>query len=288
MPTDTDTDTDTDAATGPLVEPLPSVPAAIARIETETALVIADYHAGIEIGLRYERGVELDSNAEDRRRRLLELLTQHPVDRLIILGDAGHRIGNPADEETQELMSLFTSVLNRVPITVVRGNHDAGIESVATTVETDSTQIEHTINVTDASGIKCGHVGFVHGHSWPDETVLDCDVLCVGHEHPQLRVADHVGGSQQTRAWLRGPLDWTPFKDKLGIERSFDSPDNTQNVNRDPPDVILFPAFNERSGGTQVNTDEGFLSPFLPAAFEKNHTDAYLLDGTRLGPYQSV
>ena len=281
-------DTDTTTTAEPLVEPLPSVPAATAHIGTETALVVADYHAGIEIGLRYERGVEVESNAEDRRRRLLDLLTQHPVDRLIILGDAGHRIGNPADTETQELTSLFSAVLNRVPITVVRGNHDAGIESVATTVETNSTQTGHAIEVTDASGVKFGHVGFVHGHSWPDETVLDCDVLCVGHEHPQLRVADHVGGSQRTRAWLRGPLDWTPFQDKLALEGISESSADTQNINRDPPDVVLFPAFNKRSGGTQVNTNEGFLSPFLPAAFQNSQTDAYLLDGTRLGPYQSV
>ncbi|ERG94562.1 metallophosphoesterase [Haloquadratum walsbyi] len=286
MSADTNADVSTTAES--LVEPLPSVPAALAHIGTETALVIADYHAGIEIGLRYERGVELDSNAEDRRHRLLNLLTGHPVDRLIILGDAGHRIGNPDDKETQELTSVFEAVLNHAPITVVRGNHDAGIESVATAVETDSAQTGNTIDVTEASGINFGDIGFVHGHSWPDETVLDCDILCVGHEHPQLRVADHVGGSQQTRAWLRGPLDWTPFQNKLEIKTTFESPDDTQTISQDPPDVIVFPAFNERSGGTKVNTNEGFLSPFLPAAFQKNHTDAYLLDGTRLGPYQSV
>ena len=46
-------DTDTTTTAEPLVEPLPSVPAATAHIGTETALVVADSHAGIEIGLRY-------------------------------------------------------------------------------------------------------------------------------------------------------------------------------------------------------------------------------------------
>jgi len=46
-----------------LVEPLPSEPAATAMLGDERALLIADYHAGIEAGLRYERGVELPNNA---------------------------------------------------------------------------------------------------------------------------------------------------------------------------------------------------------------------------------
>jgi len=52
---------------------------------------------------------------------------------------------------------------------------------------------------------------------------------------------------------------------------------------------VVFPAFNGRSGGTWVNVEgQGFLAPFLPAALVGDRTDAYLLDGTRLGPYRSV
>jgi len=52
---------------------------------------------------------------------------------------------------------------------------------------------------------------------------------------------------------------------------------------------VIVPAFNDRSGGTWVNVDgQGFLAPFLPEALVDSDTDAYLLDGTRLGPYRSV
>jgi hypothetical protein len=38
-----------------------------------------------------------------------------------------------------------------------------------------------------------------------------------------------------------------------------------------------------------VNVDgQGFLSPFLPDALVEAETEAYLLDGTRLGPFRSV
>jgi hypothetical protein len=38
-----------------------------------------------------------------------------------------------------------------------------------------------------------------------------------------------------------------------------------------------------------VNVEgQGFLAPFLPDALVEEATEAYLLDGTRLGPYRSV
>ncbi len=49
------------------------------------------------------------------------------------------------------------------------------------------------------------------------------------------------------------------------------------------PDIVVFPAFNDTSGGTWVNVPgQGFLSPFLPGGLADG--EAYLLDGTRLGP----
>jgi metallophosphoesterase superfamily enzyme len=52
-------------------------------------------------------------------------------------------------------------------------------------------------------------------------------------------------------------------------------------------ELVVFPAFNDLSGGTWVNvTDREFLSPFLPEGLDEGQ--AYLLDGTRLGKYRCV
>jgi len=49
----------------------------------------------------------------------------------------------------------------------------------------------------------------------------------------------------------------------------------------------VFPAFNDRSGGTWVNVEgESFLAPFLPEALPAG--DAYLLNGTRLGDFRRI
>ena len=247
------------------VEPLPGRPAAVATTGAERCLVVADFHAGIERGLRRE-GVELASDAGARREQLLGAIDESDPDRLVVLGDLVHSIGEPGGAEHEELVALLDAV--GIPVTVVRGNHDGGIDSVRDDVATPLT-------VTDSEGTRIGSVGFAHGHTWPSRAVLTADVVCVGHEHPVVRLEDEVGGHRVERAWLRGRVDPTPF------ERHYDGALGID------ADLVVFPAFNDRSGGTWVNVEgQEFLSPFLPAGLADGQ--AYLLDGTRLGAYRTL
>ena len=244
------------------VEPVPDLPAAVADCGGERALVVADLHAGIERAIAAEHGVALDSRADARRERLLSLLDRTGPDRIVFLGDLMHSIGDPGGAERGEVEVLFEA-LPDVPVTLVKGNHDGGIESWV------------DVEVTDPRGIRIGDVGFVHGHTWPAGEVLAADVVCVGHEHPCVRLTDEVGGSRVERAWLRGPLRREPFENHVDGLRWND------------PDGVVFPAFNELAGGTWVNVaGQSFLAPFLPAALDD--ADAFLLDGTRLGDYRDV
>ena len=256
----------------PLVDPVPGESAAVVRIDGARALVVADYHAGIEAGLRYERGVELESDADLRRIRLLGLVDRVDPDRLVVLGDLGHRVGGVEGAEADELDALVNAVTDRVPVTLVPGNHDGGVGE-----RFDGTG---RVTYTDTDGIRTGRVGFAHGHTWPSRDVLAGDVVCVGHEHPRVRLADSVGGGRTERAWLRGPLRPEPFAERWGV--------GVEEIEWNDPELVAFPAFNHRSGGTRVNVQQAFLSPFLPGALVEERTDAYLLDGTRLGPYRSV
>jgi putative SbcD/Mre11-related phosphoesterase len=251
------------------VEPLPRQPAAVADLGDERALVVADVHVGIEAALRYERGVELPSDAESRRERLLSLLADTAADRLVVLGDLGHRIGDPKGDELAELNTLVDAVTDRVAMTLVTGNHDGGLADV----------VADRVDVTAGSGVRLGDVGFVHGHTWPSEAVLAASTVCMGHEHPTVRLTDAVGGSRTEKAWLRGSLSRDVFAEGLGVDATdLDWPD---------PELVVFPAFNDRSGGTYVNVEgQAFLSPFLPEGLVDG--EAYLLDGTRLGDYRRV
>ncbi len=247
------------------VEPVPGDPAALVDCDGDRALVVADYHAGIEAGLRSE-GVELDSDADSRLARLTALLDRTDPDRLVILGDLGHTIGHPGRAEREEIESVLTAVADRVPLTLVRGNHDVAVESLLDPID--------DVALAPSQGVRIGNVGFVHGHTWPDPPVLESQYLCLGHEHPVVRLEDEVGGRRVERAWLRGGVDPTPFCEHHGTDLPT------------PGKLVVFPAFNDRSGGTWVNVPGEFLSPFLPAGLVDG--EAYLLDGTRLGPYEQI
>lgn len=246
-----------------LVEPIRDAPAATADLDGERALVIADYHAGIEDAFRRD-GVEIRSQAPERRDRVRSLVDRTGAERVVVLGDLGNHIGEPTGAELEELMDL-EHALEGVEVTLVPGNHDGRLGEVL------------DLDIVDGDGVRFGDVGFVHGHSWPSETVLEADVLAMGHEHPTVRLVDEVGGSRIERVWLRGPLDGEPFEAR-GLAEAPGDIDG---------ELIVFPAFNELVGGTWVNVDEQeFLSPFLPDA--SPDAEAYLLDGTRLGPFRSI
>ncbi|MFB1066209.1 metallophosphoesterase [Natrinema sp. H-ect4] len=261
------------------VEPVPGEPAATAAIGGESALLVADYHAGYEAGLRSERGVDVPSRAPGRRERLVALLERTDPDRLVVLGDLMHSIGDPGGAERGELEVLFESFAADLEATVVKGNHDGRIE----TWLADSDDIGATITVVPGEGIALGDIGVCHGHTWPSRAVLESEVVCLGHEHPCVRLEDEVGGSRVERAWLRGRLDPGPFRERPEYEEV----SWLEDADETPPRVVVVPAFNDLVGGTWINVaGQSFLSPFLPAGLASG--EAYLLDGTRLGPYESV
>ncbi|USZ68212.1 metallophosphoesterase [Halorussus salilacus] len=245
-----------------LVEPVPGEPAAVAEVGSERALVVADFHAGVEAALRAE-GVSLDSRADERRERLFSLVERVAPDRVIFLGDLMHAIGDPGGAERGEIEVLLERLDERgVAATLVKGNHDGAIESWV------------DCEVTDGDGIRLGDVGFAHGHTWPAPEVLSAAVVCVGHEHPAVRLTDEVGGSRVERVWLRGPLAREAFAERAASVRA-------------GAELVVFPAFNDLAGATWVNVEgQGFLAPFLPEASPS--AEAYLLDGTRLGEYPAV
>ena len=301
-----------------LLEPVVDQPAAVATIDGDRTVLIADYHAGIEDALRYERGVQIPSHAPDRRDRLCELLERTEADRLVILGDLMHSIGEPGGAERGELEVLFETMPS-VDVTLVKGNHDGAIESwLVETIDrhssTDGSEGARSLTVIPGDGTLLGGettrldgddqsshdadasdnqnqrdidggIGVFHGHSWPSPDVLRGAVCCMGHEHPCVRLEDDVGGSRIEPVWLRGRLNvpWLRDRAVYADDEFAASTDDAE----DAPRLVVLPAFNELAGGTWINvTGQSFLSPILPEGLCDG--EAYLLDGTRLGSYKSI
>jgi predicted MPP superfamily phosphohydrolase len=172
------------------VEPIPGEPAAVAGLPGERALVLADYHAGLEVGLRSD-GVELRSHAADRRESVLGLLSETAADRLIVLGDLGNAIGEPGSEERSEVEDLLGAVTERVPVTVVKGNHDGEIEAVTEPVDGD-------VTVTVSGSVTWGSLTDTPGprptYSTPTWSVRATNTLSSGWKTTLVALVPSVSG----------------------------------------------------------------------------------------------
>lgn len=258
------------------VAPIPETAGAtVALADGARGLVLADLHLGIEAAIAWEVGLEIPSRADERLTRIEGLIDRTDPDRVILLGDVIHSIGTPSGPERDEFEALIAAIDR--PITLVKGNHDGDIQELVGEHQSSSGR-ESGIAITGTAGIRIGEVGFVHGHAWPSQSVLAAGTLVMGHEHPCVRLVDEVGGDRIERVWLRGRAEVTAF-DRHECEGD--------RCSGSLEEIVVMPAFNELVGGTWVNDpDHEFLSPFLPAALPDG--EAYLLDGTRLGPYRSI
>lgn len=251
------------------LEPVLDAPVAVAEFADERLLLLADYHAGFESAARFEEGIELPSRAGQRRERLLELVDTTRADKVVVIGDLTHTIGTPGGAERGEVEVLVESL--DVPLRVAKGNHDGVLEELLAT----DPSLFGDVSVLPPTGAVIDSLAVVHGHTWPDPSVLEASIVCIGHEHPCVRLADDVGGRRIERVWLRGDIDEEPFERYYGTDIFTKA------------EIVVFPAYNELMGGTWVNLPEQeFLAPFLPEALPNG--DAYLLDGTNLGPYHRI
>lgn len=197
-------------------------------------LIIADLHLGI---LRFS-----DNSLIEKASQLAER-----ADEVILAGDVKHDIGMRAREsrEVENLIEGFeNSGISPSDITVLKGNHDGGIDEV---IKTEGTR-----------GIRINDIGIFHGHAMPHDDVLQARTLVFGHAHPAVLIRDEVGSFKE-RVWLEGKME----------------------MNGEEKELIVLPAFNEVCASTSVNLEKPAGIFFRRWNYQK--AEATLLDGTLLG-----
>ncbi|MFP3945732.1 MAG: metallophosphoesterase family protein [Archaeoglobaceae archaeon] len=202
-------------------------------------LIIADLHLGI---LRFS-----DDSLVEKASSLAEM-----ADEVILAGDVKHDIGMRSKEikEVEKLIEgLKSAGLSSSDITVLKGNHDGGIDSV---IKTEGTR-----------GIRINDVGIFHGHAMPHDDVLQAKTLIFGHAHPAVLIRDEVGSFKE-RIWLEGKMSMD------GKEK----------------EIVVLPAFNEVCASTPVNLERPAGIFFRRWDYKK--AEATLLDGTLLGKLEML
>ena len=164
-------------------------------------LVVADIHVGIGY---------VDRSILDELKRLYELTG---ADELVIAGDFKHSLSARGVE-----VRLFQELRETLPVTLVRGNHDGGIEAVRE--------------------LKIGKVGIIHGHIKPGEGLEDCKLLIAGHAHPAVLIRHGAGGIKE-RVWLEGECEMQGVKRDVIVMPAFNELCASTAVNVEKPPGIF-------------------------------------------------
>lgn len=228
--------------------------------------MVTDLHLGLE-GELLSKGISLPSQIPEARERLLRLVEEHRVRKVLFLGDVKHNVPRTTWQEWRELPSFFEELLKRAQVEIIPGNHDGDLEGM----------LPRGAKLLPVTGVRYGGVGFAHGHAWPSREVLQAEELVMGHNHPALELRDKIGGRVVEPVWLKARLDPRQLPGEVRVESS--------------PEVLVMPSFSKLIKGAPVNRQvaEELIGPlFRCGALSLAEAEVYLLDGTYMGKVRDL
>jgi metallophosphoesterase superfamily enzyme len=280
---------------------LPEGPALVIE-NTERVLVIADLHIGIESDLDVH-GVHIPSQGPGRLGRVMACIDKGRPDLALLLGDVKHSVPLTTRQEYRELPALLEEIRSRVPLRVVPGNHDGGIERFLRDGE-----------LLPMRGALVDGVGYLHGHTYPDPALLG-HLLVIGHHHPMVTLRDKVGCALRDRAYLLTSVNEQCLGlagEGKGVEKGAAGGNRGAGGTGGPgrtaagggmegrkaggqgfdtagggtgsclTRVLIMPAFNELTGYDLTKMRESTLGP-LSRCMDFPNAEVFLTDGTYLG-----
>ena len=225
-------------------------PAALIKTAKTKALVIADPHIGWETSLQ-NKGIHVPSQTQKMTKKLLTLLSKYQPDTLLILGDVKYTVIHSEYGEWHDIPEFFNQIKQHVAnISVIRGNHDANLESL----------LPQNVMVQPASGITLDDVGLFHGHKWPSPNLLSCKTLIMGHLHPVVVFRDPTGFKLTRQIWMKINCNTSALtkilleKNNVRIERNpAETLQNHCQISPKTTQLFIMPSFNDFLGGRPVN-----------------------------------
>jgi uncharacterized protein len=264
-------------------------PAVLIESDEKKTLAISDPHLGWEMSLQ-EKGIHVPSQTPKILQKLLNLLSEHKPDALLINGDVKYTVMASEPGEWRDIPDFLDEVTKQVEdIGIVRGNHDANLEPM----------LPVNVKMHPATGVVVDDVGLFHGHKWPSPALLGCKTLFMGHLHPVVVFKDPAGFRMTRQIWMKATCNTEALaktllqKNKVKIEGSVtDTVQKHFKVKPRTEEVFIMPSFNDFLGGRPVNEArprkelgaEALIGPVLRSeAVDVDNSELYLLDGTYLG-----
>ncbi|HZD12260.1 MAG TPA: metallophosphoesterase [Candidatus Binatus sp.] len=280
------------------VKPVTGQPALLLERGTDRVIVIADLHLGWEVTLA-RQGIHVPSQVPRLLEKLQKIIWETAARKVILLGDVKHAVSKVELEEWRYVPEFFDKLVKAVPeVEVVPGNHDGNLEAL----------VPPTVKISKSEGIvQWDSVGLMHGHAWPNPSLLGCKYLVMGHLHPVVAFTDPLGFRITRQVWVRtqtngrklaeGVLKHEGVKFVPGADPIKKARDEFKVDIIRAADCIIVPSFNDYLGGQPVNRPlseempnlKEYLGPLLQSgAVELDQGEAYLFDGTFLGKIEQL
>jgi putative SbcD/Mre11-related phosphoesterase len=241
------------------VQPILNEPALY--IKNKKILVIADLHIGIESELR-EHGLNTASQTHTITSHLISLCQIYKPKEIILLGDVKHNIPTSTIQERRDVKNFFWDIKELGTIHIIPGNHDGNIHKL----------IPKEIAIHPSMGFIIENIGFVHGHRWPSEEIMQCKQIIMAHTHPTIMLTDRLEHKTFESCWIKGSFNKTKLKEKY--------------PNSSDLQLLVIPAFSPLCGGVAANRD-GITGP-LRKIIDIPNSQIYLIDGTFLGKVKDI
>jgi hypothetical protein len=195
----------------------------------------------------FARGIRGAEISEKLIEKTVLLLEKTKKKELIINGDLKENVvGIPF-----EARDFIEEISTRAKIILVKGNHDGGMERVP------------GIEVIGAEGFAYKGLGIFHGHAWPNEDVINCKRMLMGHNHPAVKT-----GTGWKPVWVRCAGENKKIKEKYPTAKG-------------KKELILMPAFNPLLG-TNIDGMEGLGPVLRKKLFKIDGAIAYTLGGAKI------
>jgi putative SbcD/Mre11-related phosphoesterase len=241
------------------LQPIPNEPALF--IKNKNILVIADLHIGIESVLK-EQGLNTASQTKAMTKHLVSLCEMYKPKEIILLGDVKHNIPSSTIQERRDVKTFLETIQPYGLLHILPGNHDGNIKKLA----------PEEIKVHPSDGLVIENIGFVHGHRWPSEEIMQCEQIIIGHTHPTIMFTDRLKHKAFESCWLKGKTIKKTLKEKYPAAKYLQ--------------ILVMPAFNPLCGGIATN-EKGVTGP-IGKIMDVNNAQVYLLDGSSLGKVKDI
>jgi len=172
---------------------------------------------------------------------ILNLIKETKAKYLLINGDFKHDFSYTSNQEWRDISLFLDSVLKKVKVIIVKGNHDNYLQNIANKFE---------IRIVNKLLLE-GYL-FIHGHSLPKED--NYDLMIIGHEQPAVILRE-------------------------GFEK-FKLPCFLYGNTLDNKKIIVMPSFSPLSANSEINLQEknDLLSPILKKMVELDKLKVFAID----------